>query len=94
MDKILTPTTLSFLLYRDYAINIVPAEIALGKFTINYYKVREEITSQSVNKDKQQLEVGNIKQLNPSGNAIVKGIIRDQATKEPIIGATVMWKNL
>lgn len=94
LDKILTPTTLSFLLYRDYAINIVPAEIALGKFTINYYKVREEITSQSVNKDKQQLEVGNIKQLNPSGNAIVKGIIRDQATKEPIIGATVMWKDL
>lgn len=94
LDKILTPTTLSFLLYRDYAINIVPAEIALGKFTINYYKVREEIANQGVDNDKQQLEVGNIKKLSPSGNARIKGVIRDGTTKEPIIGATVMWKDL
>lgn len=92
LQQIFTPTTLGFITYRDNSIVILPAEIAISDFTINYYKARAEAIVET--EEKQLIEVGNIRELSPSGNALVKGRVRDAETNDPVVGASVQIQNL
>ncbi len=92
LEAVLTPTTLNFIAYKDYAIVLVPKQLAAENFTVDYYKAREEATK--VTEEEQGLTIGNINELATSGNAVIKGEVTDAQTNEPIIGASVLIRNL
>ena len=76
IDKILFGSSYDYVLYRDYAIMILPNRIANEVYSADYYQALEASleTDESSEKSK-SLVVGDITKLNPSGAAVVKGII-------------------
>ena len=92
MDKVLSGTTLGYLLYGEHAIVLVPKRISSEAFSIEYYRAREAATTET--EEKQQMEVGNIDQLSTSGTAKISGVVRDAENNDPVIGASVQWQDL
>ena len=92
LDKILSGTTLSYLVYDNSSVVLVPKRIASEAFSISYYRAREAAITET--EEEQQLEVGNLDELSVSGTAMVKGIVRDAESNEPVIGASVFWQDL
>ena len=87
LKSVLDGTTLGHLFYKDYAVVLMPKLILNETFTADYYNALERAKNDP---ESQALVVGDIKKLNPSGNAMVSGLIQDEQTKEPIIGATIL----
>ena len=90
MEKILTPTNLGFIRYKDNVV-LVPAQIARQQFSVNYYEAREQAT-RSVEEEASR-SIGNINDLANDGLATLSGTVLD-VTDAPIIGASVSIKNL
>ena len=95
LDKILFGSSYNYVIYRDYAIMILPNRIANEVYSADYYQALEASLEEDTEEDgPKALVVGDITKLNPSGTAKVKGIITDAAEQEPIIGATIFWKGI
>ena len=92
VEKLLTPTTLGYVFFYDYAFVLVPENLARRDFSMDYYKAREQATREGEEKPSQV--VGDLNQLEPSGIATLTGRVIDDQTNDPIVGASVAIKNL
>lgn len=94
--QLLATKDLSFLNYRDYAIFIVPKDFIASSFSSDFYVALENSIrgADALAEGQPDLTVGQVESLESNGKAIVRGQVVDGTTEEPIIGATVFWKNL
>ncbi len=97
MKAMFDGTLLNYMVYRDYAVIIAPGRILEEVYSSDYYQGLEKSLSggepERVSKIR-PIIVGSIDKLSPSGFSKVSGIIRDEQTREPIIGATLQWTDL
>jgi len=89
LDKALAPINYSYVIYKDSDVVLVPIYLASSQFSTAYFKLLES----NRNEGEEELVVGEIENLKPSGRALVQGTIIDADTDEPIIGATIQWIN-
>lgn len=95
MDALLQATTFGYLRYDDRSVVIMPRSIVNQVYSADYYKALEKSLAQqeqpedAAPNENQQVVIGSINELDPSGRATVSGVITDRTTEEPIIGATV-----
>ena len=94
--EVLRETPMGYIPYRDYAIVIAPQTIVLESYSADYYQALEENLNEDENSraNKRTVVIGDFTQLSPSGKAKITGKITDEQTKEPIIGATLLWSEL
>jgi len=89
MESLFLGSPMSFISYRDYAYVIMPEKIVNEVYTIDYYKrvegIEEAVESVEIR------SIGNVDQLDASGNATITGYVYDDQTDEPIIGASVVY---
>ncbi len=93
LHQLLDPTLLGFFYYRDHSVIILPRRMLDEAYSANYYQTLED-NLYGGEAEEAYAPVGEIEQLSPSGKALVKGIVRDEQTKDPVIGATLFWENL
>lgn len=95
LDELFRGTLLNYLVYRNYAIIVAPDRILQEVYSSDYYQGLEQSLTAGDRRSKiKPTIVGNIDQLAANGRAIISGTIRDEQTREPIIGATLRWTNL
>ena len=96
LDQLTEGTDLSYMYYRDFAVVLIPKIMQGELYSANYYRALEQSlnSDERANARKQQINVGDITQLRPSGQAKISGQILDDQTKDPIIGATVFFTDL
>ena len=96
MYELLRETTLGYMFYRDFAIVIASQSIVNETFSANYYRTLESNLNddESASAKRRKLIVGDFKKISPTGKAKVRGVITDEQTEEPIIGATVFFPEL
>ncbi len=91
-------TFLDFTPYRASGIVILPATVLTEVYTANYYKVLEEASNEVSTESEEQVSreiiIGDIKNLDPSGETSIRVTITDAETQEPIIGANVQFTEL
>jgi len=96
LDKLLFGSSLGYFRYRNNGIVILPLEELKTDYSEAYYMAIDKISNEEavkINAQEQVISIGDITNLDNSGSALVKGIILDNETDEPIIGATVRWAN-
>ncbi len=95
LDWILEETGLGFLYYRNNQVVIMNKKVVDQVYTVNYYQAlersRDEIDETPRLKD---VDIGAIKDMNPSGKATISGILTNEEDGEPIIGATLTWTGI
>lgn len=94
LGQLLQNTELGFIIYRGYAVIIVPKEVAESTYTAEYYKALEASLNPSTKDADQTIKVGSIQNLSPNGQAVIRGTIKDALTGETIIGASVLQTEL
>lgn len=96
LDQLLSGTSLGYLNYRNYAIVLAPLTFINESFSAEFYETMENnISGTNVTDiDQPDLVIGQIETLESNGKAKITGEIIDPNTNEPIIGATVFWKDL
>ncbi len=97
MKALLGGTLLNYMVYRDYAVIVAPGRILEEVYSSDYYQGLEKSLSgeETVRANKiRPIIVGSIDQLSASGFSKVSGIVRDEQTREAIIGATLQWTDL
>jgi hypothetical protein len=87
LDYALRGTTLGSMLYRDYAVVIMPTNLLGQELSLAYLKAKEA-ASQTVGTDALKT-VGQIEDLGIEGKVVLEGRIYDLITDEPLIGATI-----
>jgi len=94
--ELLRETPMGYIPYRDYAIIIAPQTIVEESYSADYYQALEENlnTDENSRANNRTIVIGDFKNLSPSGKANIKGQIIDEQSKEPIIGATLLWSEL
>ena len=95
LDQLTEGTALSYIYYRNFSVILIPRMMEGELYSANYYRALEQsLTSDEEKTSVRQINVGDISQLRASGVATVSGQILDEQSKEPIIGATVFFKDL
>ena len=96
LQNLLKETLLGHLFYRDYAIIIAPTRILDEVYSANYYKALQQSNAneKDTSSTQQTIVVGQVDQLSPSGKATIKGQVVDKQSSEPIIGATLFFRDL
>lgn len=91
--NIIQGTELGFFTYRDYGIIIGPRQATDGQFSADYYNALEEnLRGETLSEE--VTVIGNEDFLDPSGQAVISGTVKDEQTDEPIIGATLLSSTL
>jgi len=96
LQQLFQNTALGHFQYRDNGIIILPRTELAADYSADYYTALDKSASGTVTNQSSAVEIksiGNITTLDPSGLAVVTGLIIDDQTDEPIIGATVRWLN-
>ena len=94
--ELLRETPMGYIPYRDYAIVIAPQTIVEESYSADYYQALEDNLNQDEDsrENRRTIVIGDFKQLSPTGKANITGRLTDEQTKEPIIGATLLWSEL
>lgn len=93
-------TFLSHTNYRKSGIVILPATVLNEVYTANYYKVLEEasndvpVAEDEDEETSQEIIIGDIKSLDPSGETTIKVTVTEAESNDPIIGANVQFTEL
>ncbi len=95
LDTLLVGSSLGYYKYENNEIIILPLEELENNNSDAYYEAIDEMNKNEdeITNGKEPIPIGDNPNLDNSGYAIVKGIILDNETDEPIIGATVIWAN-
>ncbi len=88
LRQLLEPLDLGYISYRSYALVIGPKDRLGQSYTAAYYSRLAEITRRP--EDRQALIIGNEGQLDPLGTVLLKGIISDDLSGDPVPGAIVV----
>ncbi len=95
MDGLLGQSLLGYVAYRDYIVLIAPKYILEQDFGADYYQALENsISEPAADLTETTLVVGDISELGASGQTTLTGILLDEETNEPIIGANVTISDL
>jgi hypothetical protein len=91
LQTLLQSTTLSYFVYRDYAVVIAPRSFVNEVYSANYYQALEQGLNTIAEKETgpKVVQIGDIRQLKASGSAKVSGQIVQEKDKAPIPGATI-----
>lgn len=91
LQTILVNTGLSFLNYKDYAYIIAPEDRISRKFDQAYFNQRDSIQKSIAAsiEEMSEFELGEIGSAAKSGLQKIEGFITDDASEEPIIGASL-----
>jgi len=91
LSTLLSGTGMGFIAYTPDTYVLMPSRIVDQIYTADFYKALEKtITLDEVPEEETiQTTIGSTDQLNPSGRAVVTGVVTDKGTGEPIIGATI-----
>ncbi len=94
--EVFRETPIDFMAYRDYAIILAPQNIVQESYSADYYQALENNLNEDENEreNKRTIVVGNFRNLSATGRAKITGTIVDEQTKEPIIGATLLFTEL
>lgn len=87
-------TQLSHIDYRNNGIIILPKTELAADYSADYYTALDNASSDNIENQNTAVQIkriGDISTLDPSGLAVVTGLVIDDQTDEPIIGATVRW---
>jgi len=93
LDELFGQSMLGYMPYRDHAIILLPRSIIAEDYSADFYRTLEAALQapEETEAQEQTLVVGSIQTLRPDGRALVRGLITDAKTGDPIIGATVLW---
>lgn len=91
LGQLFSTTTMNYLKYSDRTFVIMPRGILAQDFSAKYYEVSEGGDAEVSRRVREVGEEGNI---SPDGYAEVSGTIIDRDSREPIIGATVLWSDI
>ncbi len=97
LTQLLDGTEIGFLHYRDGQITLMNRQVVDQVYTINYYqalersKKAERVPPQQRD---QSIKIGDIREMSPSGKAVLSGNIINEEDNEPIIGANLTWTGL
>ena len=95
LDELLRDTGLGYSQYRSYAFIIGPSEKMRQSYSADFYAILEDnIKRTDTIETEREIVIGSLGELAASGIATITGSILDAQTKEPIIGATILWENL
>lgn len=90
LNSALEPHQLRVFFHRNSIGIIVAREELTRQYNSNYFQVLEESIETARNEEQKQLVLGSIDQINLTGETRITGIVRDQETAEPVIGATLV----
>lgn len=94
LDELLAGSGLGYFFYRDYAVAIAPHHIIEGAYSADYYRALAQSLpgggAEPARREADILVIGDIRGLNPSGRAGIRGIVTDEQSGEPIIGAAIL----
>ncbi|MCB9280358.1 MAG: carboxypeptidase-like regulatory domain-containing protein [Lewinellaceae bacterium] len=93
LQQLLGNTLAGYLFYREHSVIIIPRRLLDESFSANFYQTLEN-NLYGTEEEETYLPIGQIEQLRSDGQARVSGVIIDEQTKEPVIGATVFWEGL
>lgn len=98
LKQLLAGGTLGYFYYRSYGVVLAPYSVIDAGYSADYYRALSQ-NLQGISQDDpgtaaNSWQVGDIGRLNPSGRAQVDGVLLDEQTSEPIIGATLEWTDL
>ncbi|MEM1325378.1 MAG: TonB-dependent receptor [Bacteroidota bacterium] len=95
LTQVFRGTLLNYFIYRDYAVVIAPDRILQEVYSSDYYQgLESSLTADTRTSKIKPTKVGSIDQLASNGRAIMTGRVRDEQTREPIIGATLRFTEL
>lgn len=96
LDQLLSKTTLGYLNYQGYLLVIMPKTTVNEIYTVDYYKAQQSLSSVFKNESLTvpRVVLGSIDKVNASARAKIMGMITDEQSREPIVGATVYWEDL
>ncbi len=91
LSTLLRGSGIGFIAYTPDTYVLMPSRIVDQIYTADFYKALEQtITLEEAPAEETiQTTIGSTDQLNPSGRAVVTGVVTDKETGEPIIGATI-----
>ncbi len=93
LEKVLAPTDLSFLIYRDFLVVVAPREEIQKEYSINYYSVWAESLNKGPEEEREeQTIVGQIDLLKPDGRALITGRVLAKESGNPLENARVSLK--
>jgi hypothetical protein len=92
LDRLLEGSRLGYLFYRDYAVIVADRQVLARDFQVEYYQALERQIARVETDDfaEQTIAIGDIRSLDPSGQALVRGLVVDEQNGEPVLGATIM----
>ncbi len=85
----LLPDSLGFMVYRSYGVVIGPKRILNQFYTADFYKALRENRVSSRNRDEHTIVAGDPLKMAASGQATIKGLVKDLDNGQPVIGATL-----
>ncbi len=94
LRQLLKNSGLDFFFYRNYAVAVAPSSVMGADYSADFYKALKEIQAPKEAENAESLVVGDLKNINPGGKALVKLQVLDEQTGEPVVRAAVFWKNL
>lgn len=96
LTEILTGSGLSFLNYNDHAFIIAPRDRIERDFDSQYFINKEEsrMSETIADREIEEYSVGNVNEYDNSDSITIQGFVTDDASDEPMIGATLFVKEL
>ena len=97
LDKLLNLSSLGYIRYRDYAIIIAEKRLLEQSYSSDFYQLlgqRKSAARQNVYDRIPEITVGDVKKMNNKAKVRITGKIIDSESQEPIIGATLFFKEL
>ncbi|NND08183.1 MAG: TonB-dependent receptor [Saprospiraceae bacterium] len=89
LDSVLQKTNLGYLRYQSHVFIIAPRDEIKASYSADYYHALEE-GLETAKVDDLEVVVGSIDEVDPTGQTTISGLVVDQGTEEPIIGATIL----
>ncbi|MEM9918698.1 MAG: TonB-dependent receptor [Bacteroidota bacterium] len=89
LTQLLEQTSLVFMTYRDYAVVIGQADVIGKERSAGFYQSLDQVLLSEEKSDDDLPIVGNIRQLNADGTALIEGTVKDASSENPLAGVTI-----
>lgn len=91
LQTLLGGSGIGFMAYTPDTYVLMPNRIVDQIYTADFYKALEQTITLEETPEEETIQttIGSTDQMNPSGRAVVTGVVTDKGTGEPIIGATI-----
>ena len=97
LNQLLDGSALGFLEYRNGQVVLMNKQVVDQVYTVNYYTALERSKTADrlpPRQREQNIRIGTVREMSPSGKAILSGIITNEEDGEPVIGANLTFTGL